>query len=316
MRINLEQAASALNKGNVIAVPTETVYGLAASMVHLQAIQQVFDLKGRPAENPLIIHVAEVDQIAEYALDPPIEFEKLAHAFWPGPMTLVIPVKTGQVPAIVRAGLETAGFRIPLHPLARDLLHLTGPLVMPSANLSGRPSSTSAAHVEEDFGLGLPVLDGGACERGVESTILGWSEGSWVIFRLGALTGKDFETVLGYQPPIVAPGRDEKPLCPGQLFRHYSPKAQLILGEPNRMGEAPCILGFAERTYPEGKHVLVLGSLSNPEQVAQNLYETLRQLDREGVQSAWVDMNFPSNDLWRTIAERLGRAGQPSPETS
>ena len=308
MQIDLEQAVHALKEGGVIAVPTETVYGLAASMHSHGAIGKIFDLKGRPLSNPLIIHCATSDQIVEFVSELPPQFNELAHAFWPGPMTLVLPIRSRLVPSIVRAHLETAGFRIPRHSMARELLQLTGPLVMPSANLSGRPSSTSRKHVEEDFGTQFPVLDGGLCEKGLESTILGRNDGKWVIYRLGALSAGDFESVLGYCPSVINEMPSEKPLCPGQLFRHYSPKARLILGDSTFIEEATCILGFSERKYPEGKQVLILGSLNDPEEVAGNLYSQLRMLDEKEVAVAWVDTYFPREGLWITIAERLERA--------
>jgi len=148
MRINLEQAISKIQLGEVVAIPTETVYGLAASLALPEAIQLIFDLKKRPLNNPLIIHVCSTSQIKEYTSELPPDFDRLADFFWPGPLTMIIPIQCHLVPQIVRANLCTAGFRIPQHPLAQQLMHFTGPLVMPSANLSGKPSATSAAHVE------------------------------------------------------------------------------------------------------------------------------------------------------------------------
>lgn len=304
MKISFAEAVRALQNGQVIAVPTETVYGLAASLSHEIAIKQIFSLKGRPSSNPLIIHVSDIDQITKYTTQFPPFFNELAETFWPGPMTLVIPVQSQAIFPLVRAGLPTAGFRIPNHELTLKLLQATGPLVMPSANLSGKPSSTTPHHVEEDFGAQFPVLDGGHCQKGVESTILYYQEGEWVILRLGSLEPEAFEKVLGYQPQVVLADAS-KPLCPGQSFRHYAPKAQLLLGDAS---EAAYILGFKERSYPIQKRVIYMGSLGRPEEVAENLYKVLRQLDQEGAETVWVDMNFPSHGLWRTIAERLQRA--------
>lgn len=161
MRISLQAAASALKSGQVVAVPTETVYGLAAALNSKIAVEDIFKLKSRPSDNPLIIHVNELDQIESLARALPEDFYLLASAFWPGPMTLVLPVNIDAVPSIARAGLPTAAFRIPRHPLALQLLALTGPLVMPSANISGSPSATSVEHVEADFGDNFPILEGG-----------------------------------------------------------------------------------------------------------------------------------------------------------
>jgi L-threonylcarbamoyladenylate synthase len=310
MRINLSQAAEKLSNGQVVAVPTETVYGLAASLTHPVAIEQIFLLKGRPRSNPLIIHVANPQEIQHYVTSFPPLFDQLALAFWPGPMTLIVPIKPSFISSLVRADLETAGFRIPQHPLTLNLLAQTGPLVMPSANLSGRPSATTSDHVEEDFGASFPVLDGGACQRGLESTILYYEKEYWVIVRLGALSPESFQSVLGYEPEVIQKNQTAKPLCPGQSFRHYAPKAKLILGYHNQLEKVSFILGFTERSYPKDSRVIYMGSFSDPEEVAENLYHVLRQLDKEQATLAWVDMDFPKQGLWITIAERLQRAGE------
>jgi L-threonylcarbamoyladenylate synthase len=312
MRITLSQATQLLIQGNVVAVPTETVYGLAAAMNQPAAIEKIFSLKGRPKANPLIIHVADLSQISPFVVDVPPAFEALANTFWPGPMTCILPVKPGLIPPSVCAGLTTAGFRIPDSTAARDLIHAVGPLVMPSANLSGRPSSTSPTHVEEDFGKDFPVLEGELTRQGVESTILIYdSESSaWKVIRLGALPPEVFKAVLGYQPTVDLGTGNKKPLCPGMLFRHYAPQAKLNLGGFQRDIAAKCILGFSERSYPKAEIVLHLGSLNQPEAVAERLYDILRELDRKGIDEAYVDMDFPTEGLWLTIAERLRRAGQ------
>ncbi len=312
MRISLSEAIDKLRHGQVIAVPTETVYGLAACLDQPQAIEQIFALKGRPRVNPLIIHVANKEAIRSYAAGEPPGFEALAQAFWPGALTCILPANTSKVPASARANLPTAGFRIPAHPLTRALLQETGPLVMPSANLSGRPSATCALHVEDDFGHDFPLLDGGNCPNGVESTILLYQAPEWVIVRLGALPPESFESVLGYQPRLVLKASSEaQPLCPGQLFRHYAPRARLFLGNPEGLQQASFVLGFKERLYPADKRLILLGSLTNAQEVAENLYHVLRQLDQEGAILAWIDMDFPREGLWQTIAERLQRAGEP-----
>lgn len=309
MKISLEKAADSLKSGQVAAVPTETVYGLAASLNSPSAIEKIFALKGRPLANPLIIHVADRKAIDLYVTGFPPQFELLADVFWPGPLTIVLPVNSA-VPSLARAGLPTAGFRVPSLPLTQSLLRLTGPLVMPSANLSGRPSATSPGHVEEDFGAAFPVLDGGICQKGVESTVLLFQKGEWVIVRLGALAPEAFKPVLGYEPRVIQKNAESRPLCPGQLFRHYAPRARLFLGAASDLPSAPFVIGFNERAYPQGKRVIFLGSLNNPEEAAENLYNSLRQLDLEKAEEAWIDMDFPRNGLWQTIAERLMRAGE------
>lgn len=310
MHVNLSEAIHRLKNGEVVAIPTETVYGLAACLDQIPAIEHIFALKKRPAENPLIVHVADQHQLKDYVQDFPPDFDRLAKTFWPGSLTLILPCQTDHIPSIVRAGLPTTGFRMPQHPVTIELLRKTGPLVMPSANLSGRPSATRPEHVEEDFGLSFPVLDGGPCQKGVESTILYFKDNQWVIVRLGAISPEDFQSVLGYQPVVMLKNPKEKPLCPGQLFRHYAPRAKLMLGNPEALSQAKFILGFKERNYPAHCKIIWLGSLHSPEEVAENLYQALRQLDIEGASQAWVDMNFPQEGLWSTIAERLSRAGE------
>ncbi len=308
MRIEIEQAISLLRSGNVVGVPTETVYGLAACLDQPKAIEKIFELKNRPKINPLIIHLSTIDQIFKYTHTIPVGFEELAKNFWPGPLTCILPVND-TVPSIARAGLPTAGFRIPDHSLTRQIIESTGPLVMPSANVSGRPSATRPDHIEQDFGMNFPILDGGECKKGVESTILLYNENRWNIVRFGAISSEQFTPILGYQPHFLEKGKNAKPLSPGQLFKHYAPKATLHLTE-NLDEEFPCMLGFIERNYKHAKRVFVLGSLSDPEDVAKNLYHFLRKLDEEKIDAAWIDMNFPKEGLWETIAERLTRAAQ------
>lgn len=308
MRISLQEASRLLNSDNIAAVPTETVYGLAASLYSPAAIERIYTLKGRPSSNPLIVHISEMDQLLEYINDRTINYYSLAEAFWPGPMTIVVPVDPTRIPSAVRANLPTAAFRIPAHPLVRQLIALAGPLVMPSANISGRPSSTCAEHIEEDFGLDFPVLDGGFCERGLESTILSFDEDQWKIVRQGALTPVEFSSVLGYSPVVVA-GSTSTPLCPGQMFRHYSPRAKLRLIEEVPPSLNGILIGFSDRDYPSGCRLISLGHLSMPNQIAGNLYAVLRQIDMERIEEVWVDMNFPREGILSTVAERLFRAG-------
>lgn len=298
MRITLEAAVRQL-RTDVVAIPTETVYGLAASLHCPDAIEKIFILKGRPRQNPLIIHLADAAEIQEWAHELPPDFDKLK-SLWPGSLTLVLPARLDKIPETARAGLPTAAFRIPAHPLTRSLLKRTGALVVPSANLSGRPSSTEPCHVESDFGPLFPVLDGGTCEKGLESTILGYHPPRWRLLRQGALTAESFLSLLSYCPEIVPLNKD-RPECPGQLFRHYAPKARLVL-----TGPAEAILGFTERTY--SLPLIALGSLDNPAEVAHNLYHALRSLDEQNIATARLDLDFPTTGLWATLRERLLKA--------
>ncbi len=303
MRIPLEEAAARLLAGDVVAVPTETVYGLAGSLSNSEAIRDIFRIKGRPANNPLIIHISHLDQLKPFGCQTDLSFFKLAAAFWPGPLTLVLPIEPKTILDSVRAGLQTAAFRMPEHPIALELIEKTGPLVMPSANLSGRPSSTSPDHVEADFGRNFPVLDGGTSACGVESTVMVLREKRWIVIRQGILVPEDFETVLGYIPEIDL-GKKDSPICPGQLYRHYAPKCKLVLAKKFGPG---IVLGYRDREYPQNE-VMYLGSLRSPETIAESLYSTLRKLDEQGIEEAYVDMNFEEIGLMKTIGERLRKA--------
>lgn len=318
MKVSLEEAALSLNSGRVVAVPTETVYGLAASLAHPEAISEIFSIKGRPSNNPLIVHLASWKEIIRFSRELPPHFASLAEAFWPGPLTLILPVIQEAVSSIARAGLATAGFRVPDHELTRELLRETGPLVMPSANLSGKPSATSTVHVEEDFGKDFPVLDGGECVKGVESTILCWDLSAWVVIRLGALVPEDFFPVLGYVPIVKdrKGGDQAAPLCPGQIYRHYSPKAKLLLSgkiqhEAAGNKDELVIVGFADRHYPVNSRLFSMGNSYDPDAAAHDLYAVLRKLDAEYIEQALVDMDFPKEGLWMTLRERLHKAASP-----
>lgn len=314
MRISIEEAIVHLQKGRVVALPTETVYGLAASLAHEDAIREIFRLKGRPSSNPLIIHLADPEQIFFLSSYLPPQTAALMAGFWPGALTLVLPVHEESIPTVVRAGLPTAGFRIPKHPLVRKVLESTGPLVMPSANLSGRPSATRVEHVEEDFGIDFPCLDGLSCAEGVESTILLYQNEAWRIGRLGAIPAEACVPILGYMPELVVKESLEAPLCPGLAFRHYAPQAALFFDKAELLKGTCAILGFEERTYPAGHPIFFLGSLQDAASVAERLYGVLRLLDQEKVERAWLDMDFPRTGLWLTVAERLRRAAEEGGE--
>jgi L-threonylcarbamoyladenylate synthase len=308
MRISLQESQRLLESGQVVSLPTETVYGLGALLKFPQAIDKVFSLKGRPNNNPLIIHLANSQLISSYAKNLPEKFKELTQAFWPGPMTLIIEIEQELIPIQARAGLPTAAFRVPNHPLTLQLLSNCGPLVMPSANLSGKPSATSPSHVENDFGLDFPVLDGGNCQSGLESTILMHQAGQWKIIRLGILEPEIFSHIIGYCPPIVRADKDLQPLCPGQLYRHYAPKAKLTLAKDFPPHTNEFVIGFGDASYPPSYKLLSLGFKIEPLRVAENLYRLLRQLDERGIEHAFVDMRFPDEGLWKTIAERLSKA--------
>lgn len=308
MLIPLEEAIQLLLKPVCIAVPTETVYGLAACYDQEEAIEQIFALKGRPRNNPLIIHISDESDLHTLITTAPPGFRQLIDKFWPGPLTCVLPVQS-HVSSLVRANLPTAAFRLPSLEITRELIARTGPLVMPSANLSGKPSSTLPEHIEHDFGQNFPILEGGCCIKGVESTIVIFQEGRWVVGRQGAVSLEDLAEVLGYLPSLLQKNSQGPSLCPGLLHRHYAPKAQLFL-KSDDMAKVSHILGFHGRIYPKDKIIYEMGPLDRPEEVAGNLYRLLRKLDLDGVNKAWIDMDFPVTGLWRTLRERILRASE------
>lgn len=310
MKIAIEQAKKILTSGGVIAIPTETVYGLAAWLFDEKAIRQIFSLKGRPAHNPLILHIGKKEECLRFCPVLPAGFNELTDAFWPGPLTLVLPIDSATIPAVARANLPTAAFRMPKHSYTLELLQSVSPLVAPSANKSGSPSSTRPEHIEHDFGADFPILDGDQCEHGLESTILVSNEGKWQIARLGALTAETIASVLGYHP-LIADKNEAHPICPGQLLQHYAPKARLVLSKEaynNCPQKLPYVLGFDNESYRGATKVYSLGSKNDPQLVSYRLYDLLRQLDDDNVTEVWVDIALPKQGLWEAIFERLSRA--------
>ncbi len=217
-----------LNKGNPIAIPTETVYGLAAPVFDPAAIQRVFEIKGRPSDNPLIAHISNLIQAESIAESLPALFYQLAARFWPGPLSLIVKRKSS-VPAAVSAGHPTIAIRIPSHRIALDLIEQFGaPLAAPSANLSGRPSATTVQDVLEDLdGKIGAVVDGGPCSVGIESTVLSLIHPAPTILRLGQISQEELQEALGI--PVALAGSNEKILSPGMKYRHYAPKAKVRL---------------------------------------------------------------------------------------
>ena len=305
MKVTLEDAKIRLKAGQVVAIPTETVYGLAARADSNQAVHQVFALKGRPSNNPMIVHIGNSEDCFQYITHRSGHLEAIAEAFWPGPLTMVLPVHKDRIAPIVRANLDTCAFRMPSHPLTLELLQQTMPLVAPSANLSGSPSATKPEHVEHDFGNDFPVLDGGSCLHGLESTIIAFTDGGWQIARLGAISQEELAKVLGYVPKLAELNKD-KPICPGQLYKHYAPKARLFLSDTYK--QHGTVVGFGSRRYEGAEKVFILSENIDAQEAASNLYDTLRALDKENISEAWVDMNIPDTGLWKTIRERLNRA--------
>ena len=275
-------AADVLKRGGLVAMPTETVYGLAASALDPAAVAKIFAAKGRPQDNPLIVHVLSLDDARPLVREIPAQARLLAKIFWPGPLTIVLE-KSKRVPEIVSAGLSTVALRSPSHPAARALLQACGlPLAAPSANRSGSPSPTRARHVLDDL-PGIPVLDGGPCAIGVESTVITLTTPTPMLLRPGGVSLEKLRAVLGdikvsaavtqqLQPGEAAPS-------PGMKHRHYAPNAELTLirGAPEDV---------ARYAREQGAHLLCLDE--NPEEQARQLFAKLRELDALGFKKVFV----------------------------
>ncbi len=303
----IQDAARILKRGGLVAFPTETVYGLGADARSDRAVAAIYAAKGRPRFNPLIVHLRSQAEAETYAVfnDPA---RALAQAFWPGPLTLVLPRAQGcALSPLASAGLDTIALRVPSHPVARALLEAAGtPIAAPSANPSGRVSATTAEHVAESFGDTVEiVLDGGATPVGIESTVIGFENGKPVLLRPGAIAREQIEKLTG---ALGAP-RPGPASSPGQLASHYAPRARLRLNARDvQRNEA--LLAFGP-DVPSGAGVtLNLSPDSNLDTAAANLFAMLRALDRTGVPCIAV-MPIPAHGLGEAINDRLTRAAAP-----
>lgn len=305
MIVSWEQATDLIQQGKIVGIPTETVYGLAASIQHEAAIHEIFSLKGRPTDNPLIVHGADLESLEPLIENEQSDWRKLAKNFWPGPLTIIVHANIEKVSVLARGGHPTVALRVPAHKQALQIIAQTGPIVAPSANLSGRPSPTQMQHVLDDFGDKVSVVDGGHCDHGLESTIIHYLDSSWQILRRGSISLEQLEQVLGYKPIQL---NNTAIACPGQKYRHYAPTTPLILSARASSEQTALIIGFSGRVYPHAQRVLILGDLRSPEEIARNLYQVLRQVDHYKVLSAIVDFAFEPVGILATVAERLQRA--------
>ena len=325
----IAQAARLLSEGKLVGFPTETVYGLGANALDRKAVLSIFAAKGRPADNPLIVHIWSRDQLEGLCSIPP-ETEKLMDAFWPGPLTMLFP-RTERVPDEVTAGLPTVAIRMPSMPCTQALLKACNlPVAAPSANKSGRPSPTTAAHVLEDMEGKIPlILDGGACRVGLESTVLDMTGAEPTILRPGGITKEMLEAVLGRKVALagsilrpLAP--EEKALSPGMRYRHYAPKGNVTLVEGSessvletmkasclkdrQAGLRSCVLCFSEhREMLSDCDPHDIGSRSNGAETAHKLFDVLRQLDEEGMETIYSEV-LPPEGIGLAVMNRLGRA--------
>ena len=308
MQVNLVQAIALLKAGKVVAIPTETVYGLAADASNDAALHQIYAIKQRPADNPLIVHIADASQVLDFAAEFSPLAQKLANVFWPGPFTLVLPAKDS-VSTIVRGSQPTVALRVPSHPLALQLLRESGlALAAPSANKFTQLSPTTAAHVSAGLGETVPVLDGGACKVGIESTIVSVQGEHWQLLRLGMVPEANIHGVAGlpaFRNNVAVPK------APGQHLLHYSPRTPIQLFTSREAllafaaSQKDCAaLLFGDGEMPICRYLQLNASVAD---VAEKLYASLHTLDALHVQQLLIEAP-PNAPEWQAILDRLTRA--------
>ena len=318
--LSIDEAAARLKAGEVVAFPTETVYGLGADATSREAVCKIFAAKGRPGDNPLIVHIGDVGQLALVAAEVPDTARALIDAFWPGPLTVILP-KRPELPLEVTAGLKTVGVRMPSHPVALELLRKTGlPVAAPSANISGRPSPTTAQHVADDLGDKIAgVVDGGQAQIGLESTVIDCTAQPPVILRPGAVTKSRIEAVIG-TVGLAAAHTVDAPKSPGMKYKHYAPRAPMhivkgsdeffrnVVAEARQGGKKVGILITQERRDSlDADVVLTCGTRADLSSVARDLYGVLREFDRHDIDVIYSE-SFDESGLGEAIMNRLRKA--------
>jgi L-threonylcarbamoyladenylate synthase len=308
----IAEACAALRRGEVIGLPTETVYGLAGDATQADAVQRIFATKGRPADHPLIVHLAEASQLSQWAREVPETALRLAAAFWPGPLTLILK-RAPHVLDLVTGGQDTIGLRVPNHAVAIKLLQsFGGGLAAPSANRFGHVSPTTALHVRDEFGPAVPVvLDGGPCKVGIESTIVDLSGDTPRILRPGQIGADAIAQVLG--APVAIGAQHASPRVSGSLASHYAPDtpaervptARLDTMIRQALGGGESVRILALRHLPNGVHGLVMPS--DPDHYARHFYAALRSLDGEGAERLLIELP-PDEPRWLAIHDRISRA--------
>ncbi|WP_100405725.1 L-threonylcarbamoyladenylate synthase [Bacillus solitudinis] len=318
---NIKEAALLIKNGDVVAFPTETVYGLGANALSEEAVQGIFTAKGRPSDNPLIVHIAAQNQLEDLVLDIPEKAKVLMNSFWPGPLTIIFRKKDTLARAVT-AGLETVGVRIPNHPVALALLEEAGvPVAAPSANLSGKPSPTTAKHVFDDLaGRIAGVVDGGVTGVGLESTVLDCSQERPIMYRPGGVTKEEIEAVIGcidVDPALVT--KSQTPKSPGMKYTHYAPKATLILveeledlqkhiDEARAQGKKVGVLTTSEGSSNYQADVVIsCGTRYDLSTVAAQLFGCLRDFDNQEIDLILSEV-FPEEGVGAAIMNRLNKA--------
>lgn len=306
---DVEKAKELLLQGELVAIPTETVYGLAGNALNAETVTKIFQVKDRPAFDPLIVHIADFNAAHNFVSDIPDKAHQLARQFWPGPLTLLLKKKTS-IPDLVTSGLDEVGIRCPSHPLTQELLKgLPFPLAAPSANPFGYVSPTKPGHVNEQLGDRIRyILDGGTCRVGLESTIVGFEGDIPVIYRLGGLSVEEIESTIGGVK--VFRHSTSNPKAPGQLKSHYAPIRKIVVGDLDHLtkkyaGTSYGILSF-QKKY-ESPYQCILSPSGKPEEAAKNFFSSLRSLDKMPVDLILAEF-LPEEGLGRAINDRLRRA--------
>lgn len=310
---DISKAVALLNQEKLVAIPTETVYGLAGNIFSEKAIDSIFKTKQRPLFNPLIVHIPSIDYLESIVARIPEKAKLLAEVFWPGPITLVLKKKE-VIPDVITAGKDTVAVRIPNHPITLELLkQLDFPLAAPSANPFNRISPTSAEHVESYFKNDIKmVLDGGTCTSGIESTIIGFENDEPIIYRLGSTSIEDIENIVGSVE--IKNKKNSVPNAPGMLARHYAPNTKTILvtdisdAIKQFQGKNIGILAFENEIKNKAiKFQIVLSKTGNVSEAATNLYSALHQLDEQDLDIIIAE-RLPNHDIGKSINDRLQRA--------
>jgi len=312
MIIDFQTAVKLIKKGDVVAFPTETVYGLGADANNIPAIKKTYELKGRPSDNPLIVHVSSVSQAEDITRNLPVSFYKLTEIFWPGPLTLIVE-KDPSVPDIVTGGLPTVAVRMPNHPLALKLITQIGPLTAPSANKSGKPSPTKPEHLLQDYDDSLPILDGGNTTIGLESTILDLTAEKPEILRPGAISHVELSEALGEKifPFQEKKINNSKPIkSPGTKYTHYKPDAEVkwIKKIPKSLETNALYVVHSQNRWPNAKNLIFYDG--NYSTLAKDLYDIFRSADHQQYRKIYIE-EFPElhkDSMIPALINRISKA--------